>query len=136
MCIQTGWIVWVNGPFPCGEWSDLKIALDSVVHLLTGDERIIADDTYKGHPEYFDIPWKHLDNPTQRSRKSICRARHETVNRRFKKWQCMAQRWRHPLHKHGIAFHAVANIEQMLIMETGNVYQVEYFDRDDNEWDV
>lgn len=23
--VQTGWIVWVNGPFPCGSWPDLKI---------------------------------------------------------------------------------------------------------------
>jgi hypothetical protein len=26
LCIQTDWIVWVNGPFPCGSHSDIKIA--------------------------------------------------------------------------------------------------------------
>ena len=25
VCIQTGDIVWTNGPFPCGRWQDLKI---------------------------------------------------------------------------------------------------------------
>jgi hypothetical protein len=25
VCIQTGSIVWVNGHFPAGSWSDLKI---------------------------------------------------------------------------------------------------------------
>ena len=26
ICIKTGWIVWVNGPFPAGEWPNRKIA--------------------------------------------------------------------------------------------------------------
>lgn len=25
VCIQTGWIVWINGPYPCGAWPDIKI---------------------------------------------------------------------------------------------------------------
>jgi hypothetical protein len=74
VCIQTGWIVWTNGPFPCGEWSDVKIALDGIVYMLEGDERLIADKGYRGHPCYFDCPWKHLDNVHQRARKAIVRA--------------------------------------------------------------
>ena len=27
VCMQTGWIVMVNGPHPCGDWSDLCIAV-------------------------------------------------------------------------------------------------------------
>ena len=55
-CIQTGWIVWINGPFPCGEWSDLKIALEAFVYMFEGDERVVADKGYQGHPLYFDTP--------------------------------------------------------------------------------
>ena len=34
ICIQTGWIVWLNGPFPCGEFPDLKIAKMELVHMF------------------------------------------------------------------------------------------------------
>lgn len=30
VCIQTGWIVWINGPFPCGT-PDLCIARSGLV---------------------------------------------------------------------------------------------------------
>jgi len=30
--VQTGWIVWVNGPFPCGEWSDRSLKISSMVY--------------------------------------------------------------------------------------------------------
>ena len=33
VCICTGDIVCINGPFPCGQWSDLKI----VWHGLMGE---------------------------------------------------------------------------------------------------
>jgi hypothetical protein len=56
VCIQTGWIVWVNGPYQCGEWSDVKIPLDAIVYMLEGDERLVADKGYSGHPCYFDCP--------------------------------------------------------------------------------
>ena len=49
--IQTGVIVWINGPFPCGEWPDLKIALSSLVHMFEEDECEIADNGYRGYPQ-------------------------------------------------------------------------------------
>jgi len=33
-CIQTVEIVWLNGPCPCGEWSDLHIARDALIYEL------------------------------------------------------------------------------------------------------
>ena len=133
ICIQTGWIVWVNGPFPCGAWPDLKIAMDSLVYMFEGDERAVADNGYKGHPEFFDIPWKHLDNYEQRTRKALARARHETVNGRFKDWKCLKEVWRHALEKHGITFTAVANIEQFKMMKK-ETWQVQYNDRINNDF--
>ena len=96
-------MVWINGPFPCGEWPDLKIAMDLLVHMFEGDERAVADSGYRGHLEYFDVPWRYLDNLEQRIRKALARARHETINRRFKQWKCMKDVWRHSLELHGIA---------------------------------
>ena len=44
--IQTGCIVWVNGPFPCGSWPDLKIARADIFHKLAPGEKILADGGY------------------------------------------------------------------------------------------
>jgi hypothetical protein len=134
ICIQTGWIVWINGPFPCGAWSDIKIALEDIVHMFEGDERAVADKGYRGYPQYFDCPWRHLDNQIQIDRKAIARARHECVNRRFKKWKILKNIFRHDRSKHFYVFHAVANIEQFLI-ELYPMWQVDYYDRVDNEFD-
>ena len=132
VCIQTGWIVWVNGPFPCGAWPDLKMALSDLVHCFVGDERAVADNGCRGHPEFFDTPWKHLDNEHQKARKSLARARHECVNGRFKRWGCVKMVWRHSVVKHGVVFLAVANIEQLKI-EASPMWQVECHDRIHND---
>jgi hypothetical protein len=38
VCIQTGHMCWVNGPYPCGEWTDLKIARSCIVEMLPLDK--------------------------------------------------------------------------------------------------
>jgi hypothetical protein len=34
VCIQTGWIVWVNGPHVFGAWPDLKIVQEKLVFVM------------------------------------------------------------------------------------------------------
>ena len=46
-CIQTGSIFWVNGPYPCGSWSDSSIARSSLTHLLDDGERYLADGGHR-----------------------------------------------------------------------------------------
>jgi DDE superfamily endonuclease len=77
LCIVTGWIVWYNGPFPCGN-TDLQIARLRVCTHLEKEERILADGGYRDDGQYFDTP-TGLHNKGQCMR-SLCRARHETVN--------------------------------------------------------
>ena len=102
-----------------------------VVHLLEGDERLVADNGYRGYPQFFDTPWRHLNNEEQRRRKALVRARHENGNRRFKQWRILKEEFRHPLVKHGMVTMAVVNVEQVLIMERP-VWQVDYYDRGDD----
>ena len=136
ICIQTGWIVWVHGPFAPGEWPDLNIALDSVVWMLEGDERIVADGGYPGYPMFFDTPHEGgFDNEYQSTRKTLVRARHECINRRLKCWQILKQVYRHDIHEHGTHFRAVANLEQLNLMEMGTQWHVNYFDRIHNDLD-
>ena len=85
VCIQTGWIVHVNGPYACGEWHDLT---DSFCYKLTSsefaDEMALADGGYADGYEFFETPTCH-NNPDQ-ILKARARARHETVTRSFKMW--------------------------------------------------
>jgi hypothetical protein len=43
ICIQTGHIVWMHGPFPCGEWSDVRVAGDALIPSLDAIEVFVAD---------------------------------------------------------------------------------------------
>jgi hypothetical protein len=128
ICIQTGWIVWVNGPFPCGSWPDLRIARDWLIYELEAGEMYCADGGYLDGNQYSVTP-NGLNNEDQRMR-SLARARHETVNRRFKEFDILGRRFRHNVVKHGVAFMAVANITQLTIMHGQPLFSVEY---DENE---
>jgi len=46
ICIQTGWIVWIHGPFPPGMWPDIKIARDAIHDELEPSEKYLADSGY------------------------------------------------------------------------------------------
>jgi DDE superfamily endonuclease len=138
VCIQTGWIVHVNGPYPCGQWHDLTVAREDLCYKLAQsefeDEMVLADGGYQDGYNFFETPTGH-NNADQRM-KAQARARHETINRRFKQWGVMGQRFRASHLEHGKYFAAVANLTQFIIMVSGyypsnnerNIFQVNYND--------
>ncbi len=127
ICIQTGWIVWVNGPFPAGRWVDITIFRYGLKKLLLPRERVEADLGYRGDPKV-DTPIDHCPNLAQSTIKSLVRGRHETVNKRMKQFGCLQQRFRHNIGLHGDCFNAVAVITQLNIQYGGEpLYSVPYF---------
>ena len=137
VCIQTGWIVHIHGPFPCGQWHDLTVARDDLCYKLaaSGDrhEMAVADGGYHDGYNFFETPTGH-NNWDQRM-KAQARARHETINRRFKMWGVMSQTFRAKPEQHETYFMAVANLTQWLIMcstylddPERSLFQVEYDD--------
>lgn len=64
--VQSGCVMWINGPFPCGEWPDLKIAMSDLVNVFEGDGCAVAGSGHRGHPLCFDAPWRILDGVCQR----------------------------------------------------------------------
>jgi len=53
ICIQTGWIVWIHGPFPPGCWPDIKIAWESIHDELDPGEMYVANGGYcQGNIKY------------------------------------------------------------------------------------
>ena len=48
LCIKTGWICWISGPWNPGRWNDLEIFRSSLMTFLEPFERVEADDGYLG----------------------------------------------------------------------------------------
>ena len=48
ICINTGFIVSFNGPFPCGSHNDRRIFNMSLKHDLEEWESVVADGGYRG----------------------------------------------------------------------------------------
>ena len=107
--IRSGDIVWAHGGLPCGEWPDLRLARNALIDALLPGERVVADKGYND-PNYFDVP---IGNADHQKRQIL--ARHETVNHRIKKFCCMNNRFRHKLYLHPLFFHAVINLNQLMI---------------------
>ena len=110
VCIQTGWICWIIGPFACGKWSDLKIFRVALKKKLVPRERVEADGGYRGDIRISDP--EDAANMQESCMKSAARSRHETINRRFKQFDCM-KNFRHDKDIHVNLFEAVATITQI-----------------------
>lgn len=110
LCLNTSNIVWAHGGVPCGEYSDLKLARDVLIHMLNPNEKIVADRGYNDNL-FFVTP----SNSPQYPRIKRILARHETINKRLKQWKCLGSRFRHPLFRHPKCFHAIINITQIMI---------------------
>ena len=64
LCIKTGEIVWINGPYECGMWNDLQIFRNSLMSHLEPGERVEADDGYIGeHPQHIKCPRGFANDP-------------------------------------------------------------------------
>lgn len=101
VCIQTGHVVWVAGLCPCGEWPDLRIARGNVICQVdaNSNEMILADGGHNDGFKFFETPTGESDE--DQKMKAEARARHETIDRQLKCWQCLEQEFHHKLHLHG-----------------------------------
>lgn len=111
---KHGFLVWCCGPYPCGSSPDVKIFNDRLKHKLQENEKLIADDGYKGN--YF-INKSNLSSDGAVFHKLI-RARHETVHKRIRHFGIMKQVYRHQRADHSMYFYAVANVVS-LVLENG-----------------
>lgn len=125
VCIQTGWIVWVNGPYPCGRWPDIKIFRHKLIHKLENHEKVEADLGYRGQPDSVRTPHSACSMADKRA-SGQARARHETINGRLKSFKCLSTKFRGRLDKHATFFAAVAVFVQVSIMNGDKPWQVRY----------
>ena len=113
-------ITWVCGPYPCGDWPDLRIARAVYTQMIEPGEMTLADDTYRD-VLYFIHPH---GNPESVQKQKQFMARHETVNGRMKSFRVLSSVYRHNLTFHSNCFYAVANIVQLMIMNGEPLYDV------------
>lgn len=126
ICIQTGEIVWVNGPFPAGAYPNINIFRRGLKQLLLrSKEKAQADAGYRGEPAVIILP-NDFDKQLIKKLKNDLRARHETVNRRLKQFGALGQVYRHDYEFHQSVFEACAVLTQIGIVSGEPPYQVQY----------
>lgn len=121
VAIWSGGLVWVNGPFRCGDNPDINIFRSGMKKKLEAGERVVADDGYK---DARCLRSEHLQGADANLHSRI-RARHETINRRFKSFSVIGGRFRHALDRHSLCFHAVAKITSLMIDSSDPLFKID-----------
>ena len=131
VCIKTGLICWIHGPFPAGKYNDIKIFKSSLMNALDDDEMVECDDGYPGQdgvnclrPIFCNM----FDKKRTRKMRQRVRSRHETVNRRFKQFNILADPFRSEPGKHSRCFRAVAVLVQLTLEMGEPLFEVQYSD--------
>ena len=125
VCIATGHIVWINGPFRCG-MNDLSIFRHAAKGALDEGEKVEADKGYVGEEVYINTPNKFNQKEDEEKMRGLARSRHETVNGRNNIFGVMKQPFRHDLSRHSSIFRACCVITQLNMQTESPVFQVEY----------
>jgi hypothetical protein len=124
VCIQTGDIVWVSGPYMCGRWPDINIFRDGLKNWLLPGEMVEADGGYRGDEKVRNPT--NVRNHAELMKKKAARVRHETINGCLKNWGVLNQTYRHGPETHCDCFMAVAVLTQLTFNRGNRPYQVNY----------
>jgi len=126
--ILRGDLVWINGPYPAGAWTDIKIFNKVLRHFLEEGERVEADNGYVGAADKIKCPNNPCNPVANEGIQSRARFCHETINGHFKTWQILKNTYRHDVSRHDKVFRAIAIITQIGIENGEPLVQVEYED--------
>ena len=118
-----GDLVWIQGLYPAGEWTDIKIFNQVLRNFLDTGERVKADNCYMGAADKVKCPDDPF-NPVQ----SRVRSRHKMINGRFKTWGILKNTYRHNIRRHGEVFRAIAIVTQLGIDNGEPLFRVDYED--------
>ena len=122
--VTTGLIIWVNGPFPAGRWTDPKMFKHGLAKLVRIDiERGVADAGYHHCHAWLYLPFwrskKAMAEEAEVPRNDLheyIRARHETINSRLHRFNVLSTIFRHGREMHSDFFHAGCVIVNLEIM--------------------
>jgi hypothetical protein len=85
--ILAGNIMWVNGPYAAGKYTDIKLFCTGLAHWLDEHKRVELDNRYTGEvPQKVKCPGC-MSNPTNnQAMQNRVWSRHKSLNRRLKNW--------------------------------------------------
>jgi hypothetical protein len=116
ICIRTGHIAWINGPFPPGDWPDVEVFRSTLKLNLEEGERVETDDGYLGEdPCFTKCPGgvRFMEDQQWHKKRSVVRNRGETANHRLKTFKVLQDTFRHDIEKHSMCFRACAVLAQL-----------------------
>lgn len=130
--IATGQLCWLNGPFKAAE-DEKKIFAHDLANFLEDWELIECDLGFRNDdekddwdPHYLKLMYKGVyDTRYEGRQQGAIRARHETIQSRFKVFQCLATTFRNGKEKHGQCFFAIGVIVQLGLLESPH-WQTDY----------
>jgi len=128
ICIKTGHICWINGPYPCGWGCDLKIFKQKLALHLLPYEKVMCDRNYRHYPlqclcklhvqKYVDPNAAVKVKTPEYLAVARATARHEEINGRFKEWGILQQVFRCDRDTHYIFFNAIAAVTQIEMLNS------------------
>ena len=129
LCMLTGEIVWLNGPYECGMWNDIQIFRDSLLSHLEEGELVEADDGYVGAaPAHVKCPASFVNPEETLYMQQRIRNRQETVNKRLKNWGILKQVYRHEFSRHGEYTRACLVVTHLSIKNSGPIFDCGHHD--------
>jgi hypothetical protein len=126
--ILAGNLVRIQGPYPAGKFTDIKIFNKVLRNFLEPDERVEADEGYRGHPDKIKCPGNDVHLAGNWAMQGRVRVPHKTLNGRLKTWGILSQVFRHHITMHGDVFQACAVVTQLTIENGEPLFEVEYTD--------
>jgi hypothetical protein len=76
--------VWIQGPYPAGKFTVIKIFNKVLRHFLDPGEPVEAGEGYIGHPDKIKCP-QNVGNPAEKwAMQGRVRARHKALNGQLK----------------------------------------------------
>ena len=119
--------VWLTGPWLPGDWNDITIFRQFLIHELDDDERIEADDGYIGEaPDKVICPGsaENIGNAERCAMRARAQGRIEVFNRHIKFFGCLRKPFistgtsAQKVEKHGFMTYSCVIIKQ-IAMELG-----------------
>ncbi len=98
--------MWIQGPYPAGKFTDLKIFYKVLRHFLDPGEQVEAAEGYVGYPDKIKCP-QNVGNLAEKwAMQGRVRAGQEMLNGQLKNWGILSQVYRHDIMWHGKVFRA------------------------------
>ncbi len=124
--ILAGNLVWIQGPYPAGKYTDIKNFNKVLHHFLELGEWVEAEDEgYRGHLDKIKCPGNDANPAENQVMQERVRSHHETLNGWLKTWGSLSQVFCHCITMHGDVSRACAVVTQLTVENGEPLFEVE-----------